>query len=121
MDVLKVGIDLVEINRFERVINRRPGVTERLFTNNELEYAGARPRSAAHLAARFAGKEAVIKTLDLGLWSFREIEIVSTDGRPSVKLSGFAAECAAELGVRVELSLTHSYSVAGAVAVAFTL
>jgi holo-[acyl-carrier protein] synthase len=69
-----------------------------------------------HLAARFCAKEAVAKALGLRAWSYRDVEVVAGDGPPSVRLSGAAAERAAELGVEPLVSLTHTQGVAGAVA-----
>jgi holo-[acyl-carrier protein] synthase len=113
-----VGIDLLEIERLERAIERRPRLAERLFTDAEREYAAGRARPGQHLAARFCAKEAVAKALGLESLSFREIEVVSDGGRPIVHLSGTAAARANTLGVRVEVSLTHTRTQAGAVAIA---
>lgn len=111
-----VGIDLLEIDRLERALERRPRLAERLFTDAEREYAAARARPGRHLAARFAAKEAVVKALGLpGGFGLREIEIVAGEP-PTVRLSGRAAEAAA--GRQVDISLTHSRSDAAAVAVA---
>ena len=60
-----IGIDLLEIDRLERALARRPRLAERLFTDAELDYAAARARPAQHLAARFCAKEAVAKALGL--------------------------------------------------------
>jgi holo-[acyl-carrier protein] synthase len=113
-----VGIDLLEIERLERALERRPRLADRLFTDAEQTYAAARARPAQHLAARFCAKEAVAKALGLGAWSFRDVEVVSGDGPPEVRLSGAAAARAAALGVAVSVSLTHSRSDAAAVAIA---
>jgi holo-[acyl-carrier protein] synthase len=113
-----VGIDLVEIERLERALERRPRLADRLFTEAERAYASARARPGQHLAARFCAKEAVAKALGLEAWSFRDVEVVVGEDRPSVRLSGAAAERAAALGVEVALSLTHSGGHAAAVAVA---
>ncbi|MFL5862093.1 MAG: holo-ACP synthase [Solirubrobacteraceae bacterium] len=113
-----VGIDLLEIARLERALQRRPRLAERLFTEGERAYAAARARPGQHLAARFCAKEAVAKALGLEAWGFRDIEVTSTGGAPEVTLSGSAAERAAALGVRVQISLTHSRSDAAAVAIA---
>lgn len=111
-----VGIDLIEIDRVERALRRRPRLAERLFTEGERAYAAARARPARHLAARFAAKEAVVKALGLsGGFSPREIEVVAGEP-PTVRLSGGAAAAAA--GRRVEISLTHSRETAAAVAFA---
>jgi holo-[acyl-carrier protein] synthase len=111
-----VGIDLLEIERMERALERHPRLAERLFTPAEQEYAAAKARPGRHLAARFAAKEAVVKALGLsGGFGLREIEVTAGEP-PRVRLSGRAAEAAA--GQRVEISLTHSRDNAAAVAIA---
>jgi holo-[acyl-carrier protein] synthase len=118
--VTAVGIDLLEIDRLERALERRPRLAERLFTDSERHYAAARARPGQHLAARFCAKEAVAKALGLEAWSFRDVEVVQADtgARPEVRLSGRAAARAAALGVLVTVSLTHTHGQAGAVALA---
>ncbi len=113
-----VGIDLLEIDRLERALERYPRLAERVFTSAERDYAKARARPARHLAARFAAKEAVVKALGLsGGFGLSQIEVVA--GKPpSVRLSGRAAGAAA--GRRVEVSLTHSRDFAAAVAIVDT-
>ena len=115
---MKVGIDLLEIERLERALERTPRLAQRLFTQAELAYAASQGRPGQHLAARFCAKEAVSKALDLSSWNFHEVEIVGTGGPPSVRLSGTAAARAAELGVSIQNSLTHTGRVAAAVAIA---
>jgi holo-[acyl-carrier protein] synthase len=117
-DRFRVGIDLLEIERLERALERTPRLAERLFTAAEREYAASRGRPGQHLAARFCAKEAVAKALDLSSWNFHEVEVIGTGGPPSVRLSGTAAARAAELGVSIEISLTHTGRDAAAVAVA---
>ena len=111
-----VGIDLLDVERFERVLRRRPRLAERVFTDAEREYAAARARPAVHLAARFCAKEAVAKALGLTAWSFRDVEVVATDAAPQIRLSGSAARRSAELGVGASVSLSHTETLAGAVA-----
>jgi holo-[acyl-carrier protein] synthase len=112
-----VGLDLLEIERLERALERRPGLADRLFTEGERAYAASRARPGQHLAARFCAKEAVAKALGLTVWSFRDVEVIATDGAPLVSLTGAAARRAAELGVQVHVSLTHTRQQAGAVAI----
>jgi holo-[acyl-carrier protein] synthase len=113
-----VGIDLLEIDRLERALERRPRLAERLFTDGERAYAATRARPAMHLAARFCAKEAVAKALGLREWSWRDVEVVGGgDGPPEVRLSGSAATRASELGAQVRISLTHTRATAGAVAI----
>jgi holo-[acyl-carrier protein] synthase len=111
-----VGIDLLDVERLERALERRPRLAERLFTDGERSYAAEKARPAIHLAARFCAKEAVAKALGLMAWSFRDVEVVATGGPPEVRLSGRAAARASELGVSAVVSLTHTDTVAGAVA-----
>jgi holo-[acyl-carrier protein] synthase len=116
-----VGLDLLEIERLERAIARRPDLGQRLFTDGERAYAADRARPAQHLAVRFCAKEAVAKALGLSHWEWREIEVVShgsAGGVPEIALHGTVAARAGELGVRaVRVSLTHSRGQAGAVAI----
>jgi holo-[acyl-carrier protein] synthase len=113
-----IGIDLLEIERLERALARRPRLAERLFTDGERAYAAGRARPAMHLAARFCAKEAVAKALQLREWSWRDVEVLGGgDEPPSVRLSGAAERRATELGVIVGVSLTHTRGMAAAVAV----
>jgi holo-[acyl-carrier protein] synthase len=109
-----VGIDLLEIERMERALERHPRLAERVFTAAERDYAAARARPGRHLAARFAAKEAVVKALGLSGFGLGEIEIVAGEP-PTVRLSGRAAAVAGN--DQIEISLTHSRDYAAAVAV----
>ena len=104
-----VGLDLLEIERLERALERRPKLAERLFTERERAYAAGKARPAQHLAARFCAKEAVAKALRLEAFSWQDIEVLAG---PELVLHG-ALE-----GHDVEVSLTHSKGMAGAVALA---
>jgi len=113
-----VGIDLLEIERMERALERHPRLAERVFTAAERDYAAARARPARHLAARFAAKEAVLKALGVqGGFGLGEIEIVAGEP-PSARLRGRAAKAAD--GRAIKISLTHSRDFAAAVAIADT-
>jgi holo-[acyl-carrier protein] synthase len=104
-----VGIDLLEIERLERALERRPRLAERLFTDRERAYAASRARPGQHLAARFCAKEAVAKALALRAFSWRDIEILEG---PELVFHGPLAGAGP-----VDVSLTHSRVTAGAVAV----
>lgn len=116
-----LGLDVVELERFRHALARwGERLSRRLFTGAELlECRG----DAARLAARFAAKEAVLKSLGLGLSgvSWRDIEVTRQPGeRPRVRLSGACAAAAASLGLAgVAVSLTHDRGVAAAVALGF--
>src|SRR5918999_3837526 len=88
---MTVGIDLLEIDRLERALERRPRLAERLFTDAERAYAASRARPAMHLAARFCAKEAVAKALELRAWSWRDVEVIGGGSEPpAVRLGGAA-------------------------------
>jgi holo-[acyl-carrier protein] synthase len=113
--VVGVGIDVVDIARFDQILRRRPGLADRLFTATE------RGLSPASLAARFAAKEAVAKALGApaGLvWHDCEV-VTAGSGRPSLVLRGTVAAAAARLGVASwHVSLSHDAGIASAVVVA---
>jgi holo-[acyl-carrier protein] synthase len=111
-----VGIDVLEVDRLERALERRPRLASRLFTDQELAYAARHARPGLHLAARFCAKEAVAKALALEAWAWLDVEVVATGGAPEVRLSGAAAARAEALGARPVVSLTHTRSTAAAVA-----
>ncbi len=112
-----IGLDLLEIERLEQALERRPRLAERVFSDDERAYAETRANPAQHLAARFCAKEAVAKALGLGGWPFTDIEVVATGAAPKVRLAGAAAARADELGVEALVSLTHTDTTAGAVAI----
>ena len=117
-----IGADLVEVDRFRRALARTPSLAERLFSDEERDYAGRRHDPSERLAVRFAAKEAVMKALGVGLGAFplRDVEVVrSEDGRPGLALRGRAAVLAAEAGVDEWLvTLTHTATLAEAIVVA---
>ena len=119
MTTLGVGVDIVDVARFALAIQRHPRLAERLFTDAERRDARSRPE---RLAARFAAKEAVLKTLRVGLGAttWRSIEVRSLpDGAPTIQLHGPAAALAAEQGVgQWHVSLTHTRWSAAAFVVA---
>jgi holo-[acyl-carrier protein] synthase len=113
--IVGVGIDVVDISRFEQTIERTPGLVERLFV------PGERALRPASLAARFAAKEAVAKALGApGNLQWHDAEVVSEEsGRPVLVVRGTVAARAAELGVRSwHLSLSHDAGIASAVVIA---
>ena len=120
--IVGVGLDLTEIPRIARLIDRwGERFTHKLFTPGERAYADERAFPASHLAARFAAKEAALKALGVprGL-RWHELEVVKDDGRPpALVMSGNALAAAGALGVTaVHLTITHTAEVAGAVVIA---
>ncbi|MDQ6686356.1 MAG: holo-ACP synthase [Actinomycetota bacterium] len=112
--ILGVGIDVVDVARFLRSLERTAGLRQRLFTASEAQLP---PNS---LAARFAAKEALAKALGAPsglLW--QDAEVVSEEsGRPSFALAGTVRARADQLGAScVHLSLSHDAGIASAVVV----
>jgi holo-[acyl-carrier protein] synthase len=113
-----IGVDVIEIERLERALERRPRLAERLFSPAELEFAAARRRPGLHLAARFAAKEAAIKALGLGGLRFADIEVTGGGSEPPrLVLHGAAADAARDRGLELAVSLSHSREIAAAVVV----
>ena len=119
---MHVGVDLIEIQRIRRALERYPGFAERCFTDAERGYCESRPNPAQHYAARFAGKEAVGKALGFGVaraFAWRDIEI-SGRPKPGVYLAGRVRSWAESRGAgtaRIDLSMTHSRELAAAICV----
>ncbi len=113
--IIGTGIDLVDIPRFERTLERTPRLRERLFAPPE------RTLRLPSLAARYAAKEALIKTLggsDGVHWT--EIEIASeSSGRPRFVLTGTTADVVRGRGITtLHLTLSHDAGLAAAFVVA---
>ncbi|MBC7247079.1 MAG: holo-ACP synthase [Actinobacteria bacterium] len=119
MDILGIGVDVVEVARIERAMARHEGFVPRLFTPRERERCEDCSRPARRYAACFAAKEAAYKALGAGArgFSWREVELLADgEGRPFLVLSGRTRETARRLGVeRVLVSISHT----GELAVAF--
>lgn len=121
--MLRCGVDIIEISRVARAYRRRPQLfMKRFLTEDEQHQLADRKFVEKHLAARFAGKEAVAKLLGTGFGAIRwtDVEILSrVSGEPTVRLHGNAAKRAKELMLgEIAISLSHSreYAVAQAVA-----
>ena len=120
MRILGLGVDLAEIGRVQKLLDKYPSFPGRVFTDHEQEYAGRYANRARRLAARFAGKEAVMKSMGTG-WRrirWRDIEITG-GGAPRVRLFGTARARADMLGVtEVLVTITHTDDSALVMAVA---
>jgi holo-[acyl-carrier protein] synthase len=120
--MIGIGTDLVDIDRFRTVLARTPSLAGRVFLSDERAYAEQAADPTPRLAARFAAKEATLKSLGLGLgaMALSDIEVVKhDDGRPELRLHGPAAEKAAAAGARrFLLTISHTDHVAQATVVA---
>lgn len=122
MVIKGIGVDIVEIDRIRRAMDKHENFADRLFTSEEQAYCRSRARPALHFAVRFAAKEAVSKALGSGKRGMKWTDIeIRRDrlGKPYVHLSGGAASVAAEKGiidVAISLSFGRNSAVASAVA-----
>ena len=110
MPNLALGVDVIEIERVRRVLQRHPQrFLQRVYTPEEVAVCSGRVHE---LAARFAAKEAVMKALGTGArgLAWREIEVLpNRRGKPLLYLHGRAQERAQTIGLHaVDISLTHS-------------
>jgi holo-[acyl-carrier protein] synthase len=119
--ILGVGIDVVPVARFAETLARTPSLADRLFTPAEQTTASGTARTPESLAARFAAKEALAKSLGAGggmLWTDAEV-LVDDAGRPSLAVSGTVQARAAALGVaRFHVSMSHDGGIASATVIA---
>jgi len=118
--IVGLGIDIAEIDRIESSIRKHGDhFLNRVFTPVEIEYCEGYRNRYERYAGRFAAKEAAMKALGTG-WRrgvrWKDIEVTrEPGGKPTVRLSGRAAEIASQLGVRnIVLSITHAGNLAQA-------
>jgi holo-[acyl-carrier protein] synthase len=112
--IVGVGIDVVDIDRFEESLERTPAMRERLFTEAE------RSRPLASLAARFAAKEALAKALGAPTgMAWLDAEVVNeASGNPQFEIRGSVLARAEAVGARsIHVSLSHDAGIASAVVV----
>jgi len=120
MSVIGIGVDLVEVARIQHSVDRfGEKFLHRVFTDGEIEYSMSMKFPARHLAARFAGKEAVSKAFGTGIgkamgWRNMDIQKKSS-GEPFLVFSGPGQELATKRGVAsalITLSHTEHHAVA---------
>ncbi|MFQ5481265.1 MAG: holo-ACP synthase [Nitrospinaceae bacterium] len=122
--IFNTGLDIIEIDRIRRSIGRFSGkFEERLFTPVEIQYCRSKANPFPHFAARFAVKEAVLKSLGVGLGEgvrWKDIEVVNlASGQPQLNLTGQGKALADALQVKhIHISISHdrSYAIAQAIA-----
>ncbi len=121
MRILGVGIDVVDVERMRRILERHPRFAARHFATREIAYCDGRGDRAACYAARWAAKEAFAKSLGgvpHGRW--RQVAVVrAQDGSLSLQVEGSAKERMTEVGAtELHVSIAHERAVAVATCVA---
>jgi len=118
-----IGVDIIEIERIKKAVEKSDRFVKRLFTENEIEYFKSKNMKAETIAGNFAAKEAIVKALGTGLRGFQwtDIEVLRDEfGKPVVHLQGGAKTVATDRGItEIMLSISHckEYAVANGVAV----
>ena len=112
MSIKGIGVDAVDIERFRLSLDRTPSMRTRLFTQIELDYVASKADPVPSLAARFAAREAVMKSMGVGLGAFgfhdAWVERVES-GLPVLRITGRAWELAVNRNITTwHLSITHS-------------
>lgn len=116
------GIDIIEIDRIEKIIKRHPNFLKKYFNEKEIEYFNRKKNIYESVAGYFAAKEAVSKSIGVGIreYNLKDIEIIKDDlNKPYVKLHNNAKTIVEKKGIKeIFLSISHCkiYAVANAVA-----
>lgn len=120
MRIVGLGVDLADISKVDSLLEKYPRFAERCFTEHERAYASRFASPARRYAARFAGKEAAMKSMGTGWRRIRWTDIeITGGGQPRVNLFGTAARRAEMLGVtEIMVTITHTDTSALVMAVA---
>jgi holo-[acyl-carrier protein] synthase len=125
MEIVGIGIDLVEVERIERAVIKRASFLKKIFNEKEVKLSDRGVLRYEELAGRFAVKESVLKVLKTG-WrkgvTFNEIIVLNhPTGAPFVELTGRALEVARTLGIKqFHVSISHTKKLAVGMAIATT-
>ena len=118
---MEIGVDIIEIDRIERLLKKYPSFRHRVFTDEEIGYCEHKQYPAQHFAARFAAKESIMKALGSG-WGenlrWKDLEIAVNEwGKPFVQLHGSGESLRRRRGIKeINVSLSHCKSYAVAIA-----
>ena len=119
--VIGIGVDVVDVERFGRALQRTPALKKRLFGFLDTAHSGSGRAEVLSLAARFAAKEATLKALGGNIpgFSWQDVQVSREPGHaPTLAVSGGVQARATELGVvSWHVSLSHD----GPVAIAFVI
>ncbi len=117
-----IGIDIIEISRIDKAVNRHKRFLEKIFTEKEIEYFNQKNMKPETIAGYFAAKEAVGKALGCGVYKgkWRDIEVVKDDmGMPYINLYGQIKEYSKSKqcnDIMISISHCKTYAVANAIA-----
>ena len=120
--IFGTGIDIIEISRVKKLIDKNKSFVNRIFTDSETEYCNKKKNYAESFAARFSAKEAFFKAIGTG-WrdriGFSDIEVCNDElGKPELILHNLAKDfCENNNIVNINVSLSHSKDLATAIVI----
>ena len=120
MNILDIGVDIIEIDRVKRLIEKDSRFLDKIFTESEKEYFRERKNRPETIAGNFCAKEAISKALGTGIrgFNFKDIEIIRDElGKPIVKTYNNLERICIDYNVsRILVSISHckEYAVANA-------
>ena len=123
MNILDIGTDVIEVERIKKSLNKRGDFLKKIFTDNEIEMFKQKRNNAQTIAGNFAAKEAISKSLGLGIrgYNFKDIEILRDNlGKPIVKTYNNLEQICINYNVlEIKVSISHSenYAVANAITI----
>ena len=123
MNILDIGIDIVEIKRIEDALNKNKRFLDKLFTKEEIKYFESRNFKIETIAGNFAAKEAISKAMGTGIrnFNFIDIEVLRNElGKPKVKTFNNLNKMCIDYNVlEIKVSISHSdnYAVSNAIAI----
>ncbi|MGB3342192.1 MAG: holo-ACP synthase [bacterium] len=123
MEIIGIGIDIVEVSRIKDAVSNKEKFLERIYSKDEIKLSDRGKFRYEELAGRFAVKEAILKAIKTG-WrrgvQFKDIIVLNErSGAPYVTLHGKAKEIADSLGVKnIHVSISHTKDVAVGLAIA---
>ncbi len=123
MNILDIGIDIVEIHRIKDIMQKNPRFLDKIFTENEIKYFKSKGFKAETIAGNFAAKEAVSKSIGTGIrnFNFRDIEVIRDEiGKPIVKTYNNLRQICIDYNVlEIKVSISHGrdYAVANAMTI----
>ena len=121
MDILDIGIDIIEVERIKKSLNKRGDFLKKVFTDREIEMFESKGNNPQTIAGNFVAKEAISKSLGLGIrgYNFKDIEILRNElGKPIVKTYNNLEQICIKysvLGIKVSISHSENYAVANAI------
>ena len=123
MNILDIGIDIVEIHRIKDAMKNNPRFLDGIFTENEIKYFKSKGFKAETIAGNFAAKEAVSKAIGTGIrnFNFSDIEVIRNEiGKPIVKTYNNLRQICIDYNVlEIKVSISHGrdYAVANAMTI----